>query len=123
MLGRPAAEDEPQIPGALRPKITARRKVKIFLPSAWVELRLRPFPRLLLVPGLRAESYSYSSQTKSDGSLNPRLGIRFSLTDRLTLKAGVGLNHEPAQREEPTPEFGNPNFRARKALQGACGAD
>ncbi len=123
MLERPPAEDEPQIPGALRPKITARRKVNVFLPSAWVELRLRPFRRLLLLPGLRAESYIYSNQTQPDGSLNPRLGIRFSLTDKVTLKGGLGLNHEPAKREEPTPEFGNPNLRARKSLQASLGTE
>ncbi len=122
-LERPPREGEPQIPGVLRDKSTIGRSLQFYLPSAWAELRLRPIQRLLLILGLRSESYIYTEQTKPDRSLNPRLGFRFDLTDRVTLKGGAGLNHGPAQQGEPTSEFGNPELRARRAVQASLGAE
>jgi hypothetical protein len=77
----------------------------------------------LIVPGIRAESYIYSEQTRTDRSFNPRLGIRFDLSDRVTLKGGAGINHGPAQQGEPTSEFGNPDIRARKSVQTSLGGE
>jgi TonB family protein len=122
-LERPPREGEPQIPGVLREKSNIGRNLQYYFPSAWAELRLRPIPRLLIVPGLRSESYRYTDQTTPDRSLNPRLGVRFDLTDRLTLKGGAGLNHGPAQQGEPTVEFGNPEIRARRSVQTSLGAE
>jgi len=122
-IERPPREGEPQIPGVLRDKVSISRPLKFYLPSVWAELRLRPIPRLLIAPGIRSESYIYTDQTRADRSLNPRLGVRFDLTDRVTLKGGVGLNHGPAQMGEPTSEFGNPDIRARKSLQTSLGAE
>ncbi len=122
-IERPPREGEPQIPGVFRDKVSISRALKFYLPSLWAELRLKPIPRLLIVLGVRSESYIYSDQTRADRSLNPRLGARFDLTDRVTLKGGVGLNHGPAQQGEPTSEFGNPDIRARKSLQTSLGAE
>ena len=122
-LERPPREGEPQIPGVLRPKIKIDKDLQYYFPSAWAELRLKPLPGLLVIPGIRSESYKYTDQTQPDRTLNPRLGIRYALTERVSLKGGVGLNHGPAQQGEPTTEFGNPDIRARRSVQTSLGTE
>ncbi|MBS2031119.1 MAG: TonB-dependent receptor [Deltaproteobacteria bacterium] len=116
-------EGEPPSPSSLQKTLVARGFYTEYLPAAWVEARLRLGPRLLLVPGLRTESYLYSDQQAPDRSVNPRLGMRFKLSDAWVLKAGAGEYHEPAQQGEPTAATGNPEIRAKRAEQFSLGTE
>ncbi|QDE66293.1 ligand-gated channel protein [Myxococcus xanthus] len=116
-------EGEPPTPTVTDDVLTADGDFLQYFPSTWVEARWRPVPRLLLVPGLRAESYVFTDQTQARRTFNPRLAVRYGLTDTLTLKGGAGVYHGPPVQDEPSVAFGNPDLRAKRSLQYSVGAE
>ncbi len=118
-----AREGEPPTPTVTEDVLTADGDFLQYFPSTWVEARWRPVPRLLLVPGLRAESYVFTDQTRARRSLNPRLAVRYGLTETLTLKGGAGVYHGPPIQDEPSAAFGNPDLRAKRSLQYSVGTE
>ncbi len=98
---------------------TSFDNVDYWTPAAFAELELRPFSSLLVVPGLRAE---YFGRTKV-GSLEPRLGIRQSLSNSVSLKAGVGLFSQRPDFGEDYAGFGNPKLTTEKAWHFSAGAE
>jgi TonB family protein len=122
-VARPPREGENPAPGAVSQVIHSKNDNFYYLPSTWIELRLRPISRLLLVPGLRAETYIYSLQDHPDRSLSPRLGVRYGLSDQVTVKGGAGVYHGPPVMEEPSRDFGNPNIRSKRANQYSLGVE
>jgi TonB family protein len=119
----PPREGEPPTPSVTDELLTADGDFLQYFPSTWVELRWRPLKRLLVVPGLRSESYVFTDQTDRRRTLNPRLAVRYGLTDTVTLKGGAGFYHGPPINEEPSVDFGNPDLRAKRSLQYGLGAE
>jgi outer membrane receptor protein involved in Fe transport len=78
---------------------------------------------LLVVPGLRSESYVYTDQRERQRTFNPRLAVRYALTDTVALKGGAGLYHRPPVRDEPSTTFGNPDLRPQRSFQTGLGAE
>ncbi len=72
---------------------------------------------------MRSESYVYSEQQVHKRSFNPRLAVRYALTDTVTLKGGAGLYHGPAINEEPNITFGNPELKAKRSVQYSVGTE
>src|SRR5262249_15419948 len=91
----------------------------------WTELRLRPVPTLLLVPGVRLDLTTIRLQQTPLLTADPRLAVRWTLSPAVTLKGGVGLYHQPPQLAagEVDPVFGNPDLGARRALQTSLGVE
>ncbi len=116
-------EGEPPTPTVTDDVLTADGDFLQYFPSTWVEARWRPLPGLLVVPGLRAESYVFTDQTEARRTFNPRLAVRYGLTDTLTLKGGAGVYHGPPVQDEPSVAFGNPDLRAKRSLQYSVGAE
>ncbi|NMO20619.1 TonB-dependent receptor [Pyxidicoccus fallax] len=119
----PPREGEPPTPTVTDELITTDGDFLQYFPSTWVELRWRPIPRLLVVPGLRAESYVFTDQESPRRTLNPRLAVRYGLTETVTLKGGAGVYHGPPIQDEPSLAFGNPDLRAKRSLQYGVGAE
>lgn len=76
-------------------------------------------PRVLLSTGVREDVFQqFGSQ------LDPRLGLLVLLSDRLTLRAGVGRTFRAPSFDELAPAlFGNPNLRPEVAWEADAGVD
>ncbi|MCP3137233.1 TonB-dependent receptor [Pyxidicoccus xibeiensis] len=120
----PSREGQPELPDAVqtRTRVESKRALQYY-PATWVEARLKPVPQLLLVPGLRSESYVYSDQEDPRRVLSPRLAARYTLSEQWALKGGAGLYHVFPTRGEPTRELGNPELLAERSLQTSLGAE
>jgi TonB family protein len=119
----PPREGEPPAPFVLDEILSVDREFFQYFPGMWAEARWKPLPGLLVVPGVRSESYVYSDQQVRKRSFNPRLAVRYALTDTVTLKGGAGLYHGPPINEEPDTVFGNPELKAKRSAQYSVGTE
>ncbi|QSQ20423.1 TonB-dependent receptor [Pyxidicoccus parkwayensis] len=119
----PPREGEPPTPTVTDELLTTDNDFVQLFPSVWVEARWRPFKQLLLVPGLRSETYAFTDQTSPRHTLNPRLAVRYALSETVSLKGGVGVYHGPPIQDEPSVTFGNPDLKAKRSLQYGLGAE
>ncbi|HEX8436412.1 TonB-dependent receptor domain-containing protein [Archangium sp.] len=62
--------------------------------GAYASLTWRPAERWLVVPGLRVDAYHLVPGI-THTALEPRLTVRHTLSETLTLKGGAGLFHQP----------------------------
>jgi TonB family protein len=87
---------------------------KYYVASGWLEALWRPTPRTLIRPGLRLDSYSDGTTSRSDA--DPRLTARYRLFDRelpdvapgsddsaVWLKGSAGIYHQPPRFVLPLP--------------------
>jgi len=87
---------------------------KFYGVSPYVEALWRPTPRVLIRPGVRADTTSDGTTTKSD--VDPRLTVRYKLADRnlpdvtagsddsaIWLKGSAGIYHQPPRFVLPLP--------------------
>jgi hypothetical protein len=87
---------------------------KFYGVSPYLEALIRPTPRVLIRPGVRADTYADGTTTKSD--VDPRLTVRYKLADRdlrdvtpgsddgaIWLKGSAGIYHQPPRFVLPLP--------------------
>ncbi|WP_223641973.1 TonB-dependent receptor domain-containing protein [Corallococcus sp. EGB] len=122
-IQQPPREGEPPSPLVTEDLINIDGNFTQYYPSAWAEVRWRPIKDLLVVPGVRTESYIFTEQQEVKRTVNPRLAVRYALTETLTLKGGAGVYHSPPVQDEPSPGFGNPDLGAKRSLQYSVGAE
>jgi TonB family protein len=125
-LGQPPREGEPPYFGPTREILYANSPFWQSQLGLWTELRLRPFPSLLIIPGVRMDVVTIRLQRTPLLTADPRLAVRWSvLPEVLTLKMGIGLYHAPPslQAGEVDPVFGNPDLGSQYALQTSVGAE
>ncbi|SET78901.1 TonB-dependent receptor [Stigmatella erecta] len=116
-------EGEPPAPLVLEEILVLDGQFLQYFPGVWAELRWKPVKGLLVVPGLRSESYVFESQKVRKRSLNPRLAVRYALTETVALKGGAGLYHSPPIQDEPSLTFGNPELKAKRSQQYSVGTE
>jgi TonB family protein len=85
----------------------------------WAEAVIKLPRNIAIIPGLRLDYYNWNHQTL--GSVNPRLTVRWGLTDRLTVKGSVGLYSEPPPILDLDQQFGTENLQLLWALQFSAG--
>jgi TonB family protein len=121
----PGVEGNPRYFGPTNPTLFQNAPFWDSQLGIWTELRLRPVPTLLLVPGVRLDVTTIRLQQTPLLTADPRLAVRWALSPTVTLKAGVGLYHQPPQlgAGEADPVFGNPDLGARRALQTSLGVE
>jgi TonB family protein len=119
----PPREGEPPTPTVTDELLVTDGDFVQYFPSVWVEARWRPIKDLLVVPGVRAESYVFTDQESPRRTLNPRLAVRYALTETVSLKGGAGVYHGPPIQDEPSVTFGNPDLAAKRSLQYGLGAE
>jgi TonB family protein len=88
-------------------------------PGAFAELELKPLPRLLLLPGVRADYF----QRTHEASIQPRITARYGIDDRVTVKGGIGLFAQEPTFDETDPNFGNPNLKGERAIHYSAGVE
>lgn len=74
---------------------------------------------LLLVPGVRVDYFERVNQF----SVDPRLVVRYDLTDQWTAKGGLGLVHQAPEGFETNESFGNPDLGLERAVQYSLGGE
>jgi hypothetical protein len=116
---QPPKEGQPEQPVSTSPVLSLKRRLDQHEPGAYLELRWEPIPSVLVLPGLRADWYSQIEH----GSLDPRLGVRWEVRPGTTLKAGVGMFHQPPAPDESAPDIGNPHLKPEAALHTSAGVE
>ena len=125
VLGQPPREGEPSYFGPTRQLLYADSPFRQSQLGLWTELRLRPSPTLLLVPGVRMDVVTIRLQRTPLLTADPRLAVRWTVAPEVTLKTGIGLYHAPPALTagEADPVFGNPDLGAHAALQSSLGVE
>ena len=77
--------------------------------------------KLQLTPGLRADEAHWRQNTRA--TLDPRLWGRYALDDETSLKAYVGLYHQPPSGLQIDDTIGNPALSFEWAAQFGLGAE
>jgi len=93
-----------------------------FRPAAYVEFELTPNTRTRIVPGLRLD-YTLDSE-KLD--VSPRINARYTVVDefpKTTLKAGVGVFHQPPQYQQVVEPLGTPGVKSNRAIHYGLGVE
>lgn len=83
-----------------------RNKIKLSETSPWT-----------LLPNARIDRYSLINETL----ISPRLSVRYSWDESLTLRAATGLYNQPPAEQTTDKTFGNPDIKSRKASHYALG--
>ena len=95
------------------------RRVPVMNPAVYVEPEIRPYDKLLLVPGMRVDHYGALGRS----TVSPRFSTRWDFADRWTAKGGIGLFTQQPLAGSEDPDFGNPNLKPEKALQYSLGTE
>jgi len=85
----------------------------------FAELELKPTKALLLLPGVRLDYYSSTSQFTAA----PRFTARYELSKQLTLKGGVGLFYQEPTIEESDKVFGTATLKCQRAIHYSAGTE
>lgn len=108
--------------GIAQPHIRVETQDIYFRPAGYTQLLLKPTERTRLVGGVRAD-YDHSTASwdfSPRGRISQSLGAPETLT---TLKAGVGLHHQPPQTEETMTGYGSPGLHSSRALHLTAGVE
>ena len=88
--------------------------------AGYAELELSAFEDLVFIPGGRVDYF----ETLDDFTFDPRLAVRYAVTDEWTAKGGVGLFHQaPGPDETAEGGFGNPDLGAEAAVHYSVGTE
>ena len=124
-LRQPPREGEPPFFGPTAQVLYANSPFWENQLGLWGEVRLRPVPQLLIIPGLRLDLVTIRLQQTPLVTADPRLAIRWTVVPPLTLKLGIGMYHAPPQLQagELDATFGNPDLGSHYAVQSSLGAE
>jgi TonB family protein len=92
--------------------------------GAWAEVVWQPDEKWSVVPGLRVDNYHLSPGIDR-GALEPRLTVRRKVNERLTLKGGAGLFHQPPTSliSLPVVDVGSLLLGLQEGVQVSVGAE
>jgi TonB family protein len=119
-LPLPPKEGEP--PGTFDAEDTRTADINdltFWSPAGYAEVEVTPASRLLILPGVRFDYFSRVTRML----VQPRLTVRYGLTDQWTVKGGVGLFGQPPDFDETDDNFGNPNLGTEKAIHYSAGVE
>jgi hypothetical protein len=115
-----AQEGSLDIDDSARDQVTVdETTIDIVSPAAYVEARIHPTERLLLIPGIR---FDYYHQLR-ESTVNPRLSQRWTLTDSTVLKSGIGWYSQPPLYYEAFAPMGNPELSPYHSLHTSAGVE
>jgi hypothetical protein len=91
--------------------------------SARADVVLKIHPRLDVTPGLRADFFG--SQGVTAGAIDPRLGTRLEVSDRMRLLSAMGIAHQLPSFVVPLPGFqpGGIEGGLQEAVQESMGVE
>jgi TonB family protein len=87
--------------------------------AAFVELELKPFAGTMILPSVRAEHFSRTGEF----AIQPRLSLRQTLTETVTLKGGIGHYVQEPEFLETDAAVGNPDLGLKQAIHYSVGVE
>jgi TonB family protein len=116
----PPQEGQPPGPPDLsNTRTTDRNGVLAASPAAFLEAEVKPTAKLLILPGLRFDYLALSHESV----FQPRITTRWGVTEKITIKGGIGLFAQDPTPDEVDPSFGNPALKSEKALHYSAGIE
>ncbi len=118
----PSPGEPPNQPFSTRNVVEQKLSGGYALPAAYFELEVAPNARAKLVPGIRVDYFNIANKF----DFSPRINGRYALVPeypKTTLKAGLGIYHQPPQFQEVTPPLGNPKLSTNRAIHYALGLE
>ncbi len=85
--------------------------------AGFAELELRPWSGGLLLPGVRADHFSRTSEW----AVSPRFTVRQKPNDQWTLKGAVGLFAQEPPFSDTAAQIGNPDLGLERAVHYSAG--
>jgi TonB family protein len=113
----PAATPDDPMPAP----VSRDQRVNLSSYALYSEVVFQPIERLRIIPGLRFEVYRLPHSTVP--SFEPRISARFTVNDRVTLKAASGLYREAPLASQLDPNTGNPYLGLAMSEQTAGGVE
>jgi TonB family protein len=98
--------------------LISQRETPLVRPAFYTEASWTLFDKLELIPGLRLDYFG----DVDEWSLSPRGNVKYSVTDEVTAKGGVGLFTQPPNPGATQENFGNPNLSYQQAMHYSGGA-
>jgi hypothetical protein len=91
--------------------------------GAWSDLVWRIDPAVEITPGVRVDLYESDGATAA--ALEPRLGMRTELSERVALLSAIGIAHQPPSFVVPVPGIQPGGLRGglQRALQESAGVE
>jgi TonB family protein len=119
--GVPPTLGEGELPSAssTQGRVSVGAATWVMLPATYVEAGIRPVSQLLLTPGVRADYNSFINE----GSVDPRLSLRYEATESTALKAGVGRFSQSPDEKFVAENIGNPNLSMTHAVHASVGVE
>ena len=90
-----------------------------YVPGFFAELELRPLKNWLVLPGVRFDYWSMTSQYTAA----PRFTTRYDLTGKWTFKGGVGLFYQQPMIQQTDKVFGTPGLKNERAIHYSAGVE
>jgi TonB family protein len=87
--------------------------------ALYLQTKHSPFEELKLIPGVRV---AYYGPLKEVG-IDPRLNLRYSLFEGITLKGGIGYHKQMPQPQEWIKGLGNPELITESAIHYSLGVE
>jgi outer membrane receptor for Fe3+-dicitrate len=85
----------------------------------YADATIEPGRGLTITPGLRLEYFRYVGQNRF--TADPRLVVRWKITDRWAVKGGAGIYHRMQEPQLLDANYGNPNLPPIWAAQYSAG--
>ncbi len=101
--------------------VVGKEKWFVVSGGAYVSVSAEPVRGMLLAGGVRLDGYAFGSH--GDWSVMPRFSFKQELRPGTVFKAGVGLYAKPAQVNELSEGFGNPDLKMERAIHYTLGME
>ena len=118
----PRPGQPPNTPFSTRNALTIEQTLAYFRPAGYLEMELTPTERWRVVPGLRVD---YALDTER-ADVSPRLNTRYDIMagfPRTSIKAGIGMYHQPPQYQESVEPLGTAGIASNRALHYGLGVE
>ena len=117
-------------PFSAQPMLETAQEGTHFRPGVYAEAELSPASGLRVVPGVRFDYYSDTDEAEASPRINASYDIipggtdsNGDVSDKTTLKAGVGLYTQPPNFQETDPVFGTAGLLSNRSIHYSLGIE
>ena len=119
---RPPQEGEPATRLAGREILRTEGEATLLSPAAYAAMDLQ-VGSVLLIPALRVDHFENTEANEQTTLVQPRIDLRWAVTNTTVAKAGVGLYSEPVGLEYSNEVFGTPGVAPERSTHYSAGLE